>query len=258
MRKFVSALLIILILFVQPLVSYSKGEDFWAGKSKVSKRINKLGKDILKSNHIYKHLVFQVIKRTNVANAFAGTTSNEVLITSALLDYINSDDEVAAILSHEISHIVNGDGKRTGSKVAVLFPLLLVEACVGLYTAPLTSLILNNWSRKYEYEADLRGLDLMTKAGYDPYAMILAYNKFLANSEAGAAYSTHPPTQDRIAYLYNFIQENYPQYKNSKFLKAFRDDSIFDDFIVKKEPKLNYTRFENYRFLVPGKKIQHI
>ena len=140
--------------------------------------------------------------------------------------YIENDDELAAILAHEIAHILNRHYKRNTAKIITIYPLLVAFAPLGMA-------IYGNWTKKDEYEADLTGIELMANAGYDPNAMLIIFNKFMSNPNK-IDFGSHPPTIDRVVVVNNFIKENYPQYKNSKYRKQFEEESVFSDYQYEK------------------------
>ena len=94
---------------------------------KESKKLNYIGKNILKANNIsHINISFYVLK-SNVINAFA-TENNEVYITEGILKFFAYEEKfIAAVLSHEIAHIIKGHIKKNQkfiSKITILSSIL--------------------------------------------------------------------------------------------------------------------------------------
>lgn len=127
------------------------------------------------------------LARSKQVNAFA--SGSYVIMTTALLDFLRSDDELAVVLGHELSHNILGH------------PDLLDEQGVpkkGIFRA-----IGKNASRvwKTEEEADRFGIRLVWYAGYDVNAAIPFWRRFLGRYDAlPQIFRTHPslPVRERI------------------------------------------------------------
>ena len=74
-------------------------------------------------------------------------------------------------------------------------------------------------SRKDEFEADITGVDIMTKAGYNPLAMISVLNKICGNYVD--ILQSHPSGEKRLLNIYNYVEYNYP----AKLKAGFKSDS---------------------------------
>src|SRR5690606_26001767 len=66
------------------------------------RKVVEVGQKLLKDNHIRQTISFSVQSQTNTVNAYASATSHSVFVTTDLLRHLSSDDELAAILGHEI------------------------------------------------------------------------------------------------------------------------------------------------------------
>jgi len=100
------------------------------------------------------------LARSDQTNAFA--TGTYVVMTTAMLDYVRSDDELAVVLGHEMAHDILGH-PATRSEEGVL-------AGLGIHAS-------NIWKR--EADADRFGLRLMASAGYDLEAAIPFWRRYL-------------------------------------------------------------------------------
>lgn len=148
------------------------------------------------------------------ANAFA-LPSGIVLITDQLIALARHDDEIAAILAHELGHVRGRHALRhvlqnsaTGLIMATLTGDLVSITSLAA-TLP-TALVDASFSRGFEREADDAAIAWMKKAGVPPrrYAEILARLQAQLDSRTGEAFgkkhparnylSTHPDTGERI------------------------------------------------------------
>ena len=144
----------------------------------------------------------------NVVNAFA-LPGGRIVVYSALLKEIKSYPELAALLSHEFTHVNNKHStksifRRLGSKVflGLLFGRFgTVTSVVVDHADNLKSL---KYSRSLEKEADMDGLAILTKREIDPDGFV---NLFHHLEESAAANSlpeflgSHPDVAKRIAYI---------------------------------------------------------
>ncbi|KQY85677.1 peptidase M48 [Pelomonas sp. Root1444] len=126
------------------------------------------------------------------------------------------DDEVAAIMGHEVAHALREHarervGKSTATNVVVeLGSALLGLGNLGRYAAGLGAQLVNlRFSRDDESEADLVGIELAARAGYDPAAAVRLWEKMMTASKGAPPQwlSTHPTNTTRI----RDIQANLPK-----------------------------------------------
>jgi len=152
-------------------------------------------------------------------NAFAAP-SGLILVSRGLLRCATSEDEVAAILAHEIGHVVNRHGLRAiktsriqaaGTDLALSQAEQQSSAVVARLTAAfsdsikdITSTLINSgYSRGLEKEADLSALKTLGAAGYDPWALVRMLEVMDRRLTPGGRdfAKTHPDPADRIEYL---------------------------------------------------------
>jgi predicted Zn-dependent protease len=152
-----------------------------------------------------------------------------VFIARGMLEKLATEAQLAAILSHEIVHIVARHASAAMSReigIGILLSAVTSDkAPSGLLTAAdLTRQILGlQYSRKDEREGDMAGLGYMARAGYDPYGMVETM-QMLENQQQVRPIeflSTHPAPQNRVAYLTQTIQTKYPGLEG---LKAGKED----------------------------------
>ena len=154
---------------------------------------------------------------SDVVNAFA-VPGCYIYLTRGLMAIVNSEDELASVLAHEIGHIAGDHSERQqrrsvwrGLGVAAVSILTQSERLARIAGQAAAYFTLR-YSRGQEYEADDRGLEYLVRAGYDPYAAadmldaLTRQERFLARTrgrdEARGIPEwarTHPLTENRIA-----------------------------------------------------------
>ena len=132
-----------------------------------------------------------------------------------------SDDEVAMIMGHEVAHALREHAReRMGKTAATRVGAGLISSLLGLGNlgdAALNiggQLLTLKFSREDESEADLVGLDLAARAGYDPRAGISLWQKMLKASEGAPPefMSTHPAGPTRIKDIEGHLPKVMPLY----------------------------------------------
>ena len=103
MKKFVT---LVVMLFLMCLNANAATSEFASGESvqKIQSRIDKIGFRLLNYNGIEKIFDFDTGKQKNAYSRFS---DRQIVLYRGLYDRLDSDDEVAAILAHEISHSVD-------------------------------------------------------------------------------------------------------------------------------------------------------
>jgi predicted Zn-dependent protease len=145
------------------------------------------------------------------ANAFA-LPGGYVYITRDLLKELKTEAQLAAILGHEIAHVVARDTLVALSEQIGMTALVMAAQAGGArgshYVAAMLSL---QFSRDDEKEADLAGLSYMTQAGYDPNGMVETMQSLerLQTIRPVEFFSTHPSPENRIVYLQERIARRY-------------------------------------------------
>lgn len=223
---------IVLTLMMVLLCSVSVFADNWDSAAAL-KRVNTIGNKIINANGIGQNITFKVSDQADV-NAYANI-NKEVYVYRGLLEYVSNDDELAGVISHELGHILNGHCAKqgvlnTGVNILANATAQVTNTTVAGIGQQLAS---SKISRKDEFEADLTGVDLMTKAGYNPLAMISVLNKICGNYID--IMQTHPSGEKRLLNIYNYVEYNYP----AKLKTGFNSDSykkalLFIDPIVQK------------------------
>ena len=146
-------------------------------------------------------------------NAFA-MPGGTVVVTDQLVRAFPDSDVIAGVLGHEIAHVSEAHGLKQVYRS--LGTYLLVAVIVGDVGPVLDDLLLEggvllslSYSREHEREADRIGMALAAKAGYDPAALALFFEKLPGGGKSGGPswLSTHPASQDRIAEIRRLAEE---------------------------------------------------
>ncbi len=153
----------------------------------------------------------KIIKDSQI-NSFA-TMGGFVYINEGLIDFAQSDDELASVIGHETGHIERRHVITTNSKAEILDILFglasmfspIIYEFGGLAEAGLMAKI----ERGDELQADRYGLQLMSRAGYDPESMVtmMAHLGVLQNEHDDAVskyLQDHPDPSARVAHLMGY------------------------------------------------------
>jgi predicted Zn-dependent protease len=165
---------------------------------------------------------FFLIKEAD-PNAFA-IPGGYIFITTGLIVMADNEQEVAGVLGHEIAHVTSRHvaqmierSKRLNiaTLAAMIAGMLLggggqgsqAAAAMAMATAETMTL---KYTRENEVEADHKGLQYMTQAGYDPNGLITFLNKInkmgMGSAKIPAYLLDHPVTEERISLLENLRQ----------------------------------------------------
>ena len=144
---------------------------------------------------------FQVVNDKGL-NAFA-TMGGFVYVNTGLLTAADNEAQLASVMSHEIGHIAGRHAIEQLRKSALARG---VAAAAGLDRNLAVQIgvdlaLRRPNSRQDEFEADQKGLQTMTRAGYAPSGMVAFMKKLLRANSVPTFLSTHPATSDRIKAL---------------------------------------------------------
>ncbi len=144
-------------------------------------------------------------------NAFCLPGGKIAFYTGILEQLKLSDDEVAMVMGHEMAHALREHARArlakttgTGAVLSIGAQLLGLGQLGDIGARATTQLISLKFSRNDETEADLVGLELAARAGYDPRASVSLWKKMTEASKrpGGSSFlSTHPSGTDRIKIL---------------------------------------------------------
>ena len=156
-------------------------------------------------------------------NAWCMPGGKMAIYTGIITKLKLTDDEIAQIMGHEISHALLGHGRERMSRaIAMQGGVTLGSIVAGRdlsVLAPVAdvALTLPN-SREGESEADRYGIELAARAGYDPRAAVRLWEKMGAASSNGVPVflSTHPSPTNRIPALNALVPQMMPLYEKAR------------------------------------------
>ena len=148
-------------------------------------------------------------------NAFV-LPSGQIGVTTGLLKLVENDDQLAAVLGHDVGHVVaRHAAERYSTQSTTGLVLGAVQSRAGDYSQAVGALggmgaqfgLLLPFSRNHELEADRLGVDYMAAAGYRPSESLALWRLMAQQRQSGAPEfaSTHPSDQTRIAALQQYI-----------------------------------------------------
>jgi predicted Zn-dependent protease len=184
----------------------------------IAEYVNRLGQNLVRNSDAKVPFTIKVID-TEEVNAFA-LPGGFFFVNSGLILKADTEAELAGVMSHEIAHVAARHGTRqaTRGEIAQLatIPLIFLGGWTGYGIQQAASVAIPigflSFSRGFESEADLLGLEYMYKSGYDPGAFVDFFEKIqsLEKKKPGTmakVFSTHPMTDDRIKVAQKNIQE---------------------------------------------------
>lgn len=153
--------------------------------------------------------------------------SGKIAVYTGLIEKLNiTDDELAAVIGHEIAHALREHARERASEQMVAGSLISVGSALfgvgemgqkGAEYAYMGLLGLPN-SRSHETEADRIGVELAARAGYDPRAAISLWQKMgqVSSGEPPKFLSTHPSRDDRMRDLSVYSERVMPLYQQNR------------------------------------------
>lgn len=227
-------LLLIAFLFIFQIQTFATTD--WTNASNVNK-INMVGENLLIKNNLPTGIVFKVNTLDEV-NAYANA-ENEIHVYTGLLKVVENESELAGVIAHEIGHIINSHILKQSLASMATSAVLNVANNMPINNAVKTSASVANTlgmaklSRKEEQEADITGVDLMIKAGYNPLAMVSFLYKISGNYTD--ILSDHPSGDKRTMYLYDYLAYTYPdKIKGDYPTQSYREFMAYAQPIIEK------------------------
>ena len=161
-------------------------------------------------------------------NAFC-MPGGKIAFYSGILDTLKlTDDEVGLVMGHEIAHALREHGReRAGKQMAANIGTTIADIGSQLFgfgglgrmvVGGGASLLNLKYGREDETEADLVGLDIAARAGFDPRSGVVLWQKMAAGNKGAPPQwlSTHPSGQNRIAEISKHLPEVMPLYAKTR------------------------------------------
>jgi predicted Zn-dependent protease len=175
----------------------------------VSEYVNRVGQNLVRNSDAKVPFNIKVLDSEEV-NAFA-LPGGFFFVNSGLILKADNEAELAGVMAHEIAHVAARHGTRQATRGAIInyasIPLIFMGGWTGYAIRQGAGLAIPlgflTFSRGFESEADMLGLEYMYKTGYDPVAFVDFFEKIqsLEKKKPGTmskVFSTHPMTDDRI------------------------------------------------------------
>jgi predicted Zn-dependent protease len=198
------------------------------------KRLRAIAADLLPHSYKFNERAktwkweINVINSPGTVNAFCMPGGKIVFFTGILDKLKLTDDEVALIMGHEIAHALREHARERAAKNAITnvgaiaVSILTGSQAVGQLASVGGDLLGRRFSRSDETEADLVGMELGARAGYDPRAGISLWTK-MAEYAKGAPpqwLSTHPSSSTRIKTIQDNLKDVMGLYERAKAAKG--------------------------------------
>ena len=169
-----------------------------------------------------------VVFEDEQANAFA-LPGYKIGVYTGLLKYAKNQDQLAAVMGHEVAHVIAEHGnERVSNQMATQAGLSIAAVLLGTEQDDNTALIMAGlglgaqygvilpFSRSHESEADLIGLDLMARSGFDPKESVTLWQNMAQSGLSPPEFmSTHPSSDTRIKQLRERIPQVQPAFQQA-------------------------------------------
>jgi len=167
---------------------------------------------------------YHLLSDRQTVNAFA-LPGGEVFITKGLLDKLTTEGELAGVLGHETGHVVERHvaQQMAQTNLGQSFVTAVGVASSGdqhgmsqtMIASMVNKMTQLHFSRGDESQADQKGLEFMTQAGYDPRAMlkVMEVLQKVTNEQGGRQpqmLQTHPYPEARMQEINQWLAKNYP------------------------------------------------
>jgi predicted Zn-dependent protease len=193
-----------------------------------AKRVQRIAKELLPHTHKWnrraKDWAWEVmLVRTPTVNALC-MPGGKIAVFTGIIDKLNlTDDELAIVLGHEMAHALREHARARAAKVTLtnvgtMAVGLVIGGNVGELARQGGGLLNLKFNRDDERDADLIGMEIAARAGYDPEAGITLWQK-MAQVARGAPptwLSTHPSSEDRVRRMKAAMKDVAKLYERGK------------------------------------------
>jgi predicted Zn-dependent protease len=184
----------------------------------VSEYVNRIGQNLVRNSDVKVPVTIKVLDAEEV-NAMA-LPGGFFFVNSGLLMKAENEAELAGVMAHEIAHIAARHGTRQATRGQIVnlasIPLIFMGGWTGYGIRQAASVLVPvtflKFSRSFEEEADMLGLQYLYKAGYDPTSFVDFFEKIQSMEKKrpgtmSKVFSSHPMTDSRIENAQKNIQE---------------------------------------------------
>lgn len=163
-------------------------------------------------------------------NAFA-LPGNKIGVHTGMLNLVNNQEQLAAVIGHEIGHVLAKHSNERASQEMAMNQGMNILQAITMPTSPLGQLgfgllgvgaeygVLKPYGRTQESEADIIGVDLMAKAGFDPQHSIGLWQRMAQATQGKQTVefmSTHPSHATRIQDLEQHMPQAMALYQQAQ------------------------------------------
>jgi len=197
-------ILLSLILLSQPALATLSEEN------NIQSRIDSIGIKLLNENKIQKRIVFVYDKndKEKLLSTNKTLTKRQIIIYDGLYQFVQTDEELAAMLARQIA--------------------IAVKSYNGMWGGWIDSAQVALSSKKFELVADKRAVDYMINAGYNPLALIVFLNKTSPQKRSDFI-SRHNLTSKRLARIYEYITYKYPEILEDH---SYLENEYYQNFLL--------------------------
>ena len=201
--------------------------------TRVGKKIAAATEQYLKNNGLESEIKnfsweFNLVKDDQV-NAFC-MPGGKIVVYEGLMQLVDSDDELAVVVGHEVAHAVaKHSNERMSQQLMAQYGAQIIGQALSNKSAAVQQIgnsvyglgaqygVMLPFSRKHESEADYMGLVFMTMAGYNPEVAVNFWQKMSAGKSGATPefMSTHPSDATRISDIQKYLPE-LEKYKTKK------------------------------------------
>jgi hypothetical protein len=160
--------------------------------------------------HLPRNVAFHVVE-DDAVDAFA--TPGAITVTTGMLRFLRTDDELAVVVGHELAHITK---RHALGRIGMALPSVVLGVLAGVFVPGSQRIVANvvekavvnlirgaltKVDRDMEREADVLGLIYANSAGYDPRAAGVVWERFaveLPRSMTASLLAVHPPSSERL------------------------------------------------------------
>lgn len=210
----------------QQLTSDARSKKLLNTDQAMTQRVRKIGQDLIAHVAVFRpdaqNWAWEInVFESDEINAFCAPGGKIGVYTGIVRKLQLSDDELAAVMGHEIAHALREHSREKVSQQVLSNVLTAtVSAAAGIDSSLLDAgsnlLVHLPNSRAMELESDVIGLELMARAGYNPANASSTWKKMqrLSGDQQGAGFlSTHPANNDRITTLEAYVPTVLPLYE---------------------------------------------
>jgi predicted Zn-dependent protease len=202
--------------------------------------VNEVGQAVARKSSMprtYRGYHFGILE-TSEPNAYA-CPGGIILITRGLIKECQNEDELAAVLAHEVAHIAHKDGVKsinkarwtevltsTGAEAAKQYGGGVAGSLVSMFESSIDdvfkTIVVNGYSRGAEENADREAVTTLTRAGYNPAALAAILGRLSSRGGGGGIFRSHPLTSQRVDAVKTLVSQGTPSPQEQARTKRFQ------------------------------------